>query len=46
MDKLAFLGSGDSGSTGDDPRTTEMRIQEELAGSDVLVYIFIAYKVT
>ncbi|CDW76911.1 UNKNOWN [Stylonychia lemnae] len=36
MDKLAFSGSGDSGSTGDDQRTTEMKIQDEIAGNDVL----------
>ena len=36
MDKLAF--GGGSGGTGDE-RTTEQRIQEEIAGDDALVSI-------
>ena len=37
MDKLAFSTSGDSGGTGEDNRSTELKIQDEIAGSDVLV---------
>ena len=40
MDKLAF--GGGSGGTGDE-RTTEQRIQEEIAGDDALVSLFQAF---
>lgn len=41
MDKLAFGGGGSSGGTENDTElTTEQRIQQEIAGDDVLVHLF------
>jgi len=37
MDRLAFSGDGSSGGTGDEAKTTEQQIQDEIAGDDVFV---------